>query len=258
MSNIYYYAYVIGNGSNTIDRYTIGSTGILNTLTALTPANINSPTWISWTRPATPAPGAPSGTGFLYVTNSGNNTVSMYTTSQSNGSITPLSTATISTGNNPILFRSISITDGSTTTVVGIAAYVLNQTDKSISQYSLDSATGTLSALSTPTVSNGGLTPIFMTTNSIPNSSNVAKAYYAYVLNNNNTISQYSISNTSPIGQLTALSPATVATGNGATNIIGLSLHPNSSSYGLFIYVCNVADKSITVYSANTTTGVLT
>ena len=131
---------------------------------------------------------------FGYAVNFSSNSISMYSMSPATGVLTPLSPATIATGNNP---QSIK------TTPSGQFIYVANAGENSISMYSISSASGLLTALTPATVA-AGRTPYNIV---IPPSGT-----YAYVNNlNDNNISMYSINSTT--GLLTPLSPATVASG---------------------------------------------
>jgi DNA-binding beta-propeller fold protein YncE len=85
-----------------------------------------------------------------YIVNTNSNTVSMYSLG-SDGSLTPLSTATIATGADPV---SIGINPS------GAYAYISNSGDNTVSMYAINSSTGVLTALSTPVVT--GTTPFFM------------------------------------------------------------------------------------------------
>jgi YVTN family beta-propeller protein len=79
----------------------------------------------------------PSGK-FAYVTNSGSNSVSMYTINATTGDLTPI--GTIATEQSP---TSIAIHPS------GKFAYVTNSGSNSVSMYSVDGSTGTLSLIGT-------------------------------------------------------------------------------------------------------------
>jgi YVTN family beta-propeller protein len=85
-----------------------------------------------------------------YVVNRNSNAISMYSI-VSDGSLIPLSTATIATGTTPV---SIGISPS------GANVYVSNFDDNTVSMYSINSSTGVLSALSTPVAA--GTNPSFI------------------------------------------------------------------------------------------------
>lgn len=107
-------------------------------------------------------------------------------------------------------------------------AYVVNNVDQTISQYSI-SASGTLTPLSPSTIATGNN----------PRSVSVDPSHhYVYVTNlNDNTVSQYVIQQG---GTLAPNSPATVATGQGPWAV---------EFNGSFAYVVNSLDNTISQYS---------
>jgi len=133
------FVYVIDDGSNTgnftIFGYSIAQTNTQSTnglLTAIpgfgppngyTDATLNIPTWVLIDR-----------TGkFLYVVNNGNNTISEYAITQT-GALTPLGTATISTGaGTGPLYATID---------VNAHLFVANSGDNTVSVFSIDTSSG--------------------------------------------------------------------------------------------------------------------
>jgi len=128
---------------------------------------------------------------FAYVANSWSNNISQYSIGP-DGSLTPLSPATVAAGTHPI---SVTVDPS------GRFVYVANPGSNNISQYSI-APDGRLTPLNPATVAAG--------TN--PNSVTVdPSGQYVYVADfNSHNIWQYSIG---PDGSLTPLSPATVAAG---------------------------------------------
>jgi len=139
------------------------------------------------------------------------------------GSLSPLSTATIGAGTGP-QFVAVSPNDN--------AVYALNGPDATVSQYTLG-ARGQLSRLSPSTVATGAdasANPIAMTINST--------GAFAYVVNQgDSSITEFSMALN---GALTAV--ATTSTGNGPNSV---ALSPN----GRYLYVTNATDNTISQFS---------
>ncbi len=171
---------------------------------------------------------------YAYVVNNGDNTVSQYAIDAS-GILSPLSVATIATGNSP---QSVTVDPANK------FVYVTNLADNTISQYVIQSD-GTL-APNTPATVATGHGPWAVTIS--------PSGAWAYVANSaDNTISQFSISSA---GALVATAIAPVATGIEPWNI---TLSPN----GKYVYVANhgnVAPGGMTIsqYAVDATTGALT
>ena len=171
---------------------------------------------------------------YAYVVNNGGNTVSQYAIDAS-GILSPLSVATIATGNSP---QSVTV-DPSNKYV-----YVTNLADNSISQYTIQSD-GTL-ARGTPATVATGHGPWALAVS--------PSGAWAYVVNSaDNTISQFSVSAS---GALVATSVAAVATGIEPWNI---TLSPD----GKYAYVANhgiLAPGGMTLsqYAVDAATGALT
>jgi 6-phosphogluconolactonase (cycloisomerase 2 family) len=122
----------------------------------------------------------------------------------------------------------------------GRFAYVLNQTDDTVSQYSINANTGVL----TP------ITPATTATGRGPNSIAVdPTGRFVYIVNNTaNTISQYIINQST--GALST-----------TTNAISSGLDPQDvvvDATGRFVYVANGINGAIGQYSINASTGALT
>ncbi len=171
---------------------------------------------------------------YAYVVNNGNNTVSQYAIDAS-GTLSPLSVATVATGNSP---QSVTV-DPSHKYV-----YVTNLSDNTISQYVIQSD-GTL-APNTPTTVATGHGPWALAVS--------PSGAWVYVINSvDNTISQFSVNAS---GVLVATAVAPVATGTEPWNV---TLSPN----GKYVYVANHGNlppggMTISQYAVNTATGVLT
>jgi 6-phosphogluconolactonase (cycloisomerase 2 family) len=171
---------------------------------------------------------------YAYVLNNGDNTVSQFAIGTS-GTLTPLSVATVATGNSP---HSITVDPSSR------YAYVANFTDNTISQYVIQSD-GTLAPNTPATVATGNH-PWAVTIN--------PSETWAYVANSaDNTISQFSVSAS---GALVATTMPPVRTGVSPWNI---TMSPD----GKYVYVANhgtppVAGMTISQYAVDAGTGALT
>ena len=152
-----------------------------------------------------------------YVTNAIDNTVSQYNINSLTGALTPKVPATVPTG---------SIPQGIVVTPNGANAYIADGGSGpgntfTVSQYSIDPATGTLSPLTPATVA-AGLNPGHVAVTPDGRS--------AYVTDENGaTISQYNIDPAT--GALSPKTPATVAAGiPGQTSLFGLAVSPNGKN----------------------------
>jgi 6-phosphogluconolactonase len=171
---------------------------------------------------------------YAYVVNNGSNTVSQYAIDAS-GMLSPLSVATVATGNSP---QSITIDPSHK------YAYITNLADNTVSQYVIQ-GDGTL-APNAPATIGVGHSPWAVTVS--------PSGAWAYVANSaDNTISQFSI-NTAGALVATAITP--VATGIEPWNI---TLSPN----GKYVYVANHGNlppggMTISQYAVDAATGALT
>lgn len=171
---------------------------------------------------------------YAYVVNNGGNTVSQYAIDAS-GILSPLSVATIATGNSP---QSVTVDPSSK------YVYVTNLADNTISQYTIQSD-GTLAPGTSATVATGhGPWALAVS----------PSGAWAYVVNSaDNTISQFSVSAS---GALVATTVAAVATGDEPWNI---TLSPD----GKYAYVANhgiLAPGGMTMsqFAVDAATGALT
>ena len=154
-------------------------------------------------------------------------TISAYTISTTNGTLSPLGTP-VAAGKFP-----------ASITVAGGFAYVANMSDNTISAYTISMTDWTLSPLGTPIAA--GRYPTSVTVD--------LSGKFAYVANmGDNTISAYTISG----GALTAIG-SPVSTGMSPVSIVTVSV----GSLGEFAYVANMGDGSIWTYSINLTKGTL-
>jgi 6-phosphogluconolactonase len=124
----------------------------------------------------------------------------------------------------------------------GKNVYATNRGTITVSQYSRNTATGELTALSLAPTVEAGASPEGIVVS--PDGS------YVYVANSgSNNVSQYSRDTTT--GQLTPLSPATVPAGG---RPIGIAISPDGNS----VYAADSTTNELSQYSRDTTTGQLT
>jgi 6-phosphogluconolactonase len=222
------YVYVPNRDSSapiTVSVYEISpSTGILTALSTstVTDPDLNSPIAIAVN---------PAGT-FAYVVNYFSSTVSMFSVNASTGKLTALSPASVSTdpsgGAANANSTSIAITPS------GSFAYVINHYTNNISMFSINTSTGLLSPLSTPSVPSGN-SPRWISIN--------PTGTFAYVTNYvDNTLTIYSIGNE---GILTAVN--TISAFSGPTQI---AIHPS----GNYAYVTNLTANSISIMNLQNNT----
>ena len=185
--------------------------------------------------------------GYICNTNALNsnisaNTITMYSINTTNGSLTVLSPATVSTGLNtkPTRFYNITINGNN-------YAYTCNYVGKSITMLSIDPS-GQLTPLS-PSLfsltSFTNLTPTSLTFATI-NGNN-----YAYVVGDTKEVVMFKVELT---GQLTLLSPSSI---NIADNRLDAYVVTSVTiNLNVFVYVGGYASP-ICMYSVNPTTGIL-
>jgi 6-phosphogluconolactonase (cycloisomerase 2 family) len=211
------------NSNSSVSGYSVNTTsGALTKLTSSPfTGNSNHPVAIGV---------EPTG-NFLYTVNNGDNSVSGFSIA-TNGKLTFF--ATLSTGTNP---------QGMAMDPLGRYVYVTNTTDNALSGYSI--INGTLSPLSLST-SATGTTPMGATID--------PSGQFLYVANSgDNTVSAYSISFFENFqgGDLAAVTGSPFAAGNAPAAVV-------AEPSGKFLYVANSGGSSISAYSINNSTGVLT
>lgn len=240
------FAYVANAGSGSISAYTIDAiTGVLTQVicsggsTTCTGSNFtagSSPVCITLD---------PSGK-FAYVANSVSADVSAYTIDATTGALSSTGAAVPTGGSN---LRSISIDP------TGRFAYVANDGSGNISAFSINSSTGALTRIdAVPGL--GGIENFPAETN--PTSVTIAPSgKFAYVANfGSDSISAYAINNTT--GALTMIDQngpisfgGSVWAGSKPTSV---TIDPS----GQFAYVTNFGSSSISTYSIDAGTGILT
>ena len=164
---------------------------------------------------------------FAFATNSGENTVSMYTVDATTGQLRANGYVTAGTGP-----RSVTVDP------LGRFAYVANITSGNISAYTINASTGVLTPIGLVTA---GTRPFSVTID--------PTGKFAYVPNfESNDVSAFTINQTT--GALTSIGP-TVSAGTGAR---ALMVDPT----GRFAYVVNETSNDVSSYAINSTTGALT
>jgi 6-phosphogluconolactonase len=213
------YVYVANNGGANVTGYSItASTGAINCVDpsvsgCLATASVG-------TSPSALAFAKQNGTEYLYVANSGSNSISQFTVDLANGTLSPLA-APATTGNTP-----------SALAVTGAFAYALNSADSTISSYKIISGALNVNGAA---VSSGGSGPSAIAIS--PN------GLYAYVTNASaNTISAFSIGST---GLLNILGTPLSTVGS---QPVSVSVDPQ----GLFVFVANKTDGSVSTYQIGT------
>lgn len=224
------HAYVANYGDNTVSQYDIdpvtgGLTPIKNTVPVAT-----------GTFPATIVI-SPDGK-YAYVANyacagpgcaAAQGSISQYTVSSTNGSLTPISPATVNTGSAMSKPNSLAVDPTSS------YLYVANQGDNNVTEFVIG-AGGALTPVSTPVIASGAA-PFSVTVSGI----------FVYVANSgDDTISQYSIGGG---GVLTSIGAA-VAAGTGVSSV---TVDPT----GTFAFATNRGTTTISQYTITAGTGAL-
>ncbi len=204
-----------------------------------------APTPISPPAPAC-TPASPS--AFAYVLDDYANTVSMYTVNSCTGSLTAATPPTVATGANAFGSEQMVVDP------VGRFAYVANlmsnATDlATISMFTINSATGVLTPTTPPTVATG----FFPQGIAIDPSGK-----FVYTANSDdNTVSMFTIDQTT--GVLTPTTPPAVSTLADVST--GLESSPDAVTVdpsGRFAYAVNEDDGTVSMFTINSTTGILT
>ncbi len=164
---------------------------------------------------------------FAYVTNIGDNTISIYTVNANTGLLRHNGYMTTATSPNMI-----------TVDPSGKYAYVVNAGINTVSTYSINASSGALTSVGAA-----------VATESYPNSVKVdPSGKYAYVANqNSNSISAYTINADS--GALASIGTAVAA----GTSPRTVTVDPT----GKFIFTANAGSSNVSVYAINAATGAL-
>jgi 6-phosphogluconolactonase len=227
------FAFVANLGSNNVSVFTINAgTGALTAVAGSPFVVGTNPTGVTV---------SPDGL-VAFVTNgvsSGVSTdVSAFTVNPTSGVLTPVPGSPFAAGTNPI---AVAVAPG------GTFAYVVNRGDNTITVFSIDAATGALTALLGGT---GNPFPTGTAPNGIaitPNGS------FLYVSNSGtNNVSAYAINSGTGV-----LTPLLAGTGNpfaADTTPSGITVTPD----GKFVYVANNGSGNVSAYGVDASTGALT
>jgi 6-phosphogluconolactonase len=185
---------------------------------------------------------------FAYVVNYGDETVSMYTVNSCSGNLVPTSPATVSTGANSFGSEGLAVDPS------GRFAYVANLMSNAsdlatISMFTINSSTGVL----TPT------TPFTVPTGFFPQGIGIdPQGRFVYTANSDdNSVSMFTVD--AGTGVLTPTTPpavstlAQVSTGN-ESSPLAVTVDPS----GKFAYAVNQDDATVSMFTIDSTTGVLT
>jgi 6-phosphogluconolactonase (cycloisomerase 2 family) len=189
---------------------------------------------------------------YLYVANQFEGTVAAFSINSTSGALTPLPNSPFAAGLNP---------SGLTITPNGGFLYVANAGSDNVSAFGIcDMVTTTCSNTNSP---DGSLSPVsgspFAAGIGPISSATDPIGQYLFVVNRQSSqIAQYKIS--SGTGALTANSPPMVSTGATPVGIVvrgGTSTIPATGGTFDYVYTTNNDGTSISIFSFDTTTGVL-
>jgi 6-phosphogluconolactonase (cycloisomerase 2 family) len=237
------FAYVSNYGSNNVSAYSINATtGALTAVSGSPFAAGTAPFGVTVD---------PSGK-FVYVENTLSNDVSSYGLNTTTGALTSL-TKVAGRNNNSVLAM---VRGTAAVSYIPKFAYAANFSSSTISQYSINSTTGTLTSAGADVAA--GTNPYSVAVS--------PSAKFAYVANvATNDISIFKVNATS--GVLSSIAtlgipgiggnpgvPGIVGTVSAGTGPVAVTVDPS----GKFVYVANSTSGDVSVYSVNATTGELT
>jgi 6-phosphogluconolactonase len=219
-------AYVANRGSDDVSGYTINTaTGVLTSVGANVPAGIN------------PSAVAVSPNGrFAFVSNASSNNVSAYSINAATGVLSPVTGSPFAAGAAP---SAVTVSPN------GAFLFVTNLGSNNVSVFTVNAETGALTGVAG--------SPFTVGTN--PSAVTVSQNnMFAFVTNGvssgvSTDVSVFTINPTT--GVLTPVPGSPFAAG---TNPIAVAVAPS----GTFAYVVNRGDDTITAFSIDATTGVLT
>ena len=230
------FAYVANNGQGIPANYTVSAYTINSITGALTPVN-GSPFLTGGTAPRSVTID-PSGK-FAYVANDGSNDVSAFTITPSGPNAGALVAAgsPVSSGGVHPLYVTVDPT--------GRFAYVANQSDDTVTAFTINTTTGVLTSAGTVAQTSGS-SPVSVTVDST--------GKFAYVSNSNfNNISAYTINPAT--GALTAFS---TFIGRATNEVMAMTKGAPVVYTPKFAYVANAGSANVQAYTINSGTGALT
>lgn len=215
---------------------------------------------------------AQSGGKFLYVANTGANTISEFTIDAASGALSPIGSGSVSSGNGPTAMTVVKV--GPLTFL-----YVIDSTDKNVEGFSIDSTTGALTTVGTSSVGKG---PVGIVANStgtflyVSNSTDGSISVFTIGPNGTLTTQQSQTGLSSPQGLAIDGTVHLYAAEAGNNNVAELQITASPSGTlqlnaeasagtspawvvvaGSHVYVTNMGDNTISQYSANSS-GLLT
>jgi 6-phosphogluconolactonase (cycloisomerase 2 family) len=231
MDSAGHFLLVANQGSNNVSVFSISNTS-LSQVSGSPFATGELPTPNSPDLPA-PAGVTVSANNYVYVANSGQDTVSAFSMDPTTGKLTEVAGSPYTVGTAPTGILA-------TTTANNVRVlYVGNEGSNNLSAFVINDD-GTL----TPVVNSpfsAGLGPVAMAVDPTKN--------FLYVVDmNSNQVSAYRINTGN--GALTGLNPATVSTG---VQPVAIAVHPD----GLYMYTANVGSDNLSGFSITVQTGVL-
>ena len=234
------FAAVANSTDGTVSIYDVNnSTGNFTEVSGSPFATGNGPAGVAFTFPTIINPNV-----FLALTDSVDNTVSVFTVNQDTGSLTSVAGSPFNTGSNPtgIAFKQ-DITTGN------IFAAITNLNSNNISVYSVNPITGLFTPVSgSPFAAGTNPNSIAFTTSLTSGKTFAAAANFS-----DSTVSVYEVNTTT--GNFTPVSNSPFVTGASPNSI---AFSSNLTSGNLFAAVANSGDGTVSVYDVNTTTGEFT
>ena len=232
------YAYAANSSSNDVAQFTIDAmTGALSPMGTPTVTPCPSPPCAQGMWPVSVTVDAKS--QYVYVANLTSDTVSQFAIGPG-GALTPMSTATVGTGLNPI---SVAVAGDSTGSKY---VYVANNGSANVSQYIIG-ATGALTPNGTPIAAGNILAP----PTAITVAGDITGSKYVYVTTGSD-ISRYTINLDGTLA-LPLMNP-TFPAGSGPQSVTVAG----DSTGSKYVYVANRLSNDVWQYSIDATTGALT
>jgi 6-phosphogluconolactonase (cycloisomerase 2 family) len=226
------FLYVVNNADNTVSGWSIGSNGVLTSVGANVSTGGADPVWITFT---------PNG-NFAYVSNNGGDSIAAYSVDTTTGVLTALATPTYGVSESP---------EDLTINSAGTYLYVPMGTGSSpggIQVYSISSA-GALAAVGP--LNQVGIKPLFVDID--------PSGQFAYTTSaGTGGTGVYGFSISSTTGELTALTGSPYATGPAGSGTAAQPQFITIDPSGQFGYTADEGTGTITGFTINQTTGVLT
>lgn len=225
------FLYVVNSSDNTVSGWSIGAGGVLTSVGANVSTGGAGPVWIAFT---------PDG-NFAYVSNGGGNSIAAFSVNTTSGVLTPLATPTYGVSESP---EDLTIDSSGTYLYVPMGT---GSSPGGIQVYSI-SAAGALTAVGP--LNQVGIKPLFVTID--------PSGQFAYTTSagtGGTGVYGFSISPTT--GELTALTGSPYATGPAGSGTAAEPQFLTIDPSGQFGYTADEGTGTITGFTINQTTGVL-